>query len=58
MFVHASDGAEHGMNKILLRTVDTDVLVIGFSRRLHTVHISTDSACIRTEHLSGRRIRV
>ena len=23
MFVHASDGAEHGMNKILPRTVDT-----------------------------------
>ena len=23
MFVHATDGAEHGMNKILLRTVDT-----------------------------------
>ena len=31
MFVHASDGAEHGMNKILLRTVDPDVLVIGIS---------------------------
>ena len=31
MFVHASDGAEHGMNKILLRTVDTDVVVIGIS---------------------------
>ena len=29
MFVHATDGAEHGMNKILLRTVDTDVVVIG-----------------------------
>ena len=28
MFVHASDGAEHGMNKILLRTVDTDRVVI------------------------------
>ena len=28
MFVHATDGAEHGMNKILLRTVDTDVVVI------------------------------
>ena len=31
MFVHATDGAEHGMNKILLRTVDTDVVVIGIS---------------------------
>ena len=31
MFAHASDGAEHGMNKILLRTVDTDVVVIGIS---------------------------
>ena len=29
MFVHASDGAEHGTNKILLRTVDTHVVVIG-----------------------------
>ena len=31
MFVHASDGAEHGKNTILLRTVDTDVVVIGIS---------------------------
>ncbi len=31
MFVLASDGAEHGMNKIFLRTVDTDVVVIGIS---------------------------
>ena len=31
MFIHASNGAEHGMNKILLRTVDTDVVVIGIS---------------------------
>ena len=31
MFVHASDGAEHGMNKILLRTVDSDVVLIGIS---------------------------
>ena len=31
MFVHATDGAEHGMNKILLRTVGTDVVVIGIS---------------------------
>ena len=31
MFVNATDGAEHGMNKILLRTVDTDVVVIGIS---------------------------
>ena len=29
MFVHATDGAKHGMNKILLRHVDTDVVVIG-----------------------------
>ena len=29
MFVHATYGAEHGMNKILLRTVDIDVVVIG-----------------------------
>ena len=28
MFVHATEGAEHGMNKILLRTGDTDVVVI------------------------------
>ena len=31
IIVHASDGAEHGMNKILLRTVDTDVVAIGIS---------------------------
>ena len=31
MFVHATDGAEHGMNKILLGTVDTYVVVIGIS---------------------------
>ena len=31
MFVLALDGAEHWMNKILLRTVDTDVVVIGIS---------------------------
>ena len=31
MFVRATDGAEHGMNKILLRTVDTYVVVIGIS---------------------------
>ena len=31
MFVHATDGTEHGMNKILLRTVDTYVVVIGIS---------------------------
>ena len=27
MFIHATDGAEHGMNKIFLRTIDTDVVV-------------------------------
>ena len=31
MFVHASDGAGHGMNKILLRTLDSDVVAIGIS---------------------------
>ena len=31
VFVHASDGAEHGMNRILPRTVDTYVVVIGIS---------------------------
>ena len=31
MFVHASDGAQHGMKKILLRTVDTDVVIIAIS---------------------------
>ena len=31
MFVHATYGAEHGMNKILLRTVDTYVVVLGIS---------------------------
>ncbi len=31
MFVHASDGAELGMNKILLRTDDTYVVVMGIS---------------------------
>ena len=31
MFVHATYGAEHGMNKIILRTVDIDVVVIGIS---------------------------
>ena len=31
MFVYATDGAEHGMNKIILRTVDIDVVVIGIS---------------------------
>ena len=31
MYVHASGGAEHGMNKFLLRTVDTDVVVVGIS---------------------------
>ena len=31
MFVHISGGAEHGMNKILPRTVDTDVVVIGIN---------------------------
>ena len=31
MFVRATDGSEHGVNKILLRTVDTDVVVIGIS---------------------------
>ena len=29
MFVHATDGAEHGTNKILLRTVDTERIVLG-----------------------------
>ena len=29
MFVHALDGAQQGMKKILLRTLDTDVVVIG-----------------------------
>ena len=31
MSVHATDGAEHGKNNILLRTVDTDVVVIGIT---------------------------
>ena len=31
MFVHASDGAQHGMNRILPRTVDIYVVVIGIS---------------------------
>jgi hypothetical protein len=34
MFVHASDGAQRGMKKILIRTVDTDVVVIGISLAL------------------------
>ena len=34
--VHASDGAEHGMNKILLRTVDSDIVVIGISMVSHS----------------------
>ena len=29
--MHATDGAEHGKNNILLRTVDTDAVVIGIS---------------------------
>ena len=28
MYVHALDGAQHGMSKILLKTVDTDVVVL------------------------------
>ena len=35
MFVHASYEAEHGMNKILLRTVDTYVVVIRISMAQH-----------------------
>ena len=31
MFVHASDGAEHGMDNILLRSVETDAVVICIS---------------------------
>ena len=31
MFVHVSDGAEHGMKKIILRTIDSDVVVISIS---------------------------
>ena len=31
MFVHALDGARHGMKKILLRTVDTDVVALSIS---------------------------
>ena len=31
MFVHASHGARHGLQRILIRTVDTDVVVIGIS---------------------------
>ena len=31
MFVYATDGAEHGMNKLILRTVDIYVVVIGIS---------------------------
>ena len=31
MSVHATDGAKHGKNNILLRTVDTYVVVIGIS---------------------------
>ena len=31
MSVHATDGAACGKNNILLRTVDTDVVVIGIS---------------------------
>ena len=30
MFIHASDGAENGMNTILLRSVDT-YIVVGIS---------------------------
>ena len=31
MFLHAAEGARHGMKKIMLRTVDTDVVVISIS---------------------------
>ena len=31
MSVHGTDGAEHGKNNIILRTVDTDVVVMGIS---------------------------
>ena len=34
MFVHASDGAEHGMNKILPRTVDTYVKALVWRKRM------------------------
>ena len=46
MFAHATDGAEHGMNKILLRTVDTDVVVI----KGVTMH-----RCIDASRYLGRR---
>ena len=47
MFVHASDGAEHGMNKILLRPVDIDVVVIYISMAQQIGCDSLGFACVR-----------
>ena len=43
MSVHATDGAEYGKNNILLRTVDTDVVVIGISM---AQKIGCDCLCV------------
>ena len=34
MFAHASDGAQHCMKKILLRTVDMDVVIISLAQKI------------------------
>ena len=50
IFVHASDGAEHSMNKILLRTVDTDVVVTCISMAQRLVVIVSGSHLVMALH--------
>ena len=53
MFVHATYGAEHGMNKILLRTVDTYVAVICISLAQKIGCHCLWFACTRFRHLDA-----
>ena len=56
MFVHLLDALEEGNNKIMLRTVDTDVVVICLSK-FHNLKASFPDLEVWTKFGSGKNIR-
>ena len=56
MVVHVMDSLEKGFNDIMIRTVDTDVIVILIGE-FHTIHQSYPSADIWVAFGTGKHFR-
>ena len=56
MFVHLLDALEEGNNKIMLRTVDTDVVVICLGK-FHNLKASFPDSEVWIKFGSGKNIR-